>query len=160
MVRAATVTDATFLAAMIREAILASPLLVARLGLDAVEQHEADYWRAWCDRDDRDPAFVATDEHGTPLGGLVMKPDCPAVDGRVARWRIGLGVVHSARSRGAGTELVERALDLAAALGADEVSLIVDPGNIRAIALYRRLGFVDLAERDVGPEMRRRAGRL
>jgi putative acetyltransferase len=47
------------------------------------------------------------------------------------------------RGRGVGTALMAEALRWARNVGVQKVSLTVYPSNTRAIALYRRFGFVD-----------------
>jgi ribosomal protein S18 acetylase RimI-like enzyme len=45
-------------------------------------------------------------------------------------------------------------MSVAGARGANELGLLVDPKNDVAIALYKKLGFVDVGERDGVTEMR------
>ena len=80
------------------------------------------------------------------------------VDGRVVGWCnisslgrpvyahggvLGMGIVAEHRGRGIGEALMRAALDQARANGLTRVELTVREDNERAIALYRRLGFVD-----------------
>ena len=60
---------------------------------------------------------------------------------------LNLSVVPDARRQGLGAELLERFLDDALRLGAAQVFLEVRVGNIAAIALYERAGFVRVARR-------------
>lgn len=63
----------------------------------------------------------------------------------------GLFVAAGARGRGIGTALVGAVVAEARARGAAEVRLEVVAGNVRAQALYARLGFETRGARDHGP---------
>jgi RimJ/RimL family protein N-acetyltransferase len=54
---------------------------------------------------------------------------------------LGMGVVPGFRDRGLGTLLITAALDLARQRGMHRVELHVHADNIRAIALYEKVGF-------------------
>ncbi len=135
---------------MIWEALLASPAFVARVRLDVLERHEDDYWSRWPSQPD--PAFVAMGENGQALGAIIVKPE--GTDQPVKRWRIGMAVIDQARGQGIGRRLMERALQFARESHAREVCLLVDPNNGPALALYRRVGFVTIGEREGFVEMR------
>lgn len=62
----------------------------------------------------------------------------------------GVYVAPEARTRGVGTQILGHALDYSAAtLGARQVNLGVNTKNAAAVALYKRLGFVEYGlERD------------
>lgn len=143
-VRAALPTDVPFLKDMIWEALMASPTFVNRFGVDTLRQMEDGYWEKWLVSPE--PAFVALDPLGNPLGAITVKPN--DAEQPVRGWRIGIGVAPSARGQGVGQRLIECSLDFARQAGAEYVSLLVDPANTRAIALYRRVGFVDIGPRD------------
>ncbi len=149
-VREATAGDIPFLQAMIWEAILASPSLVAQHGVETMQQYEEHYWRGWIEHPD--PAFVALDASGRKLGAITVKPDDK--DKPVSGWRIGIGVETHARGQGVGQHLLEQAIAFARVKGARYVNLFVDPTNTQAIALYQRIGFVEVGERDNLIEMR------
>ena len=161
-VREALPADAEFLRAMIKEALKKSPVFLAKLGVDAIDKMEADYWAAWAMSPNPDPCFVAVGvDDGAPLGGITMKADAgtpgappPPPGIYVERWRVGLGVVEQSRGRGVGRAMIERALAHARSLAAKEVSLLVDPGNDNAIALYKKAGFIVIGERHGVLEMR------
>lgn len=53
-----------------------------------------------------------------------------------------LAVSSSYRGRGIATKLVKLAIDAMAARGADEIVLETEEGNVAAMRLYERLGFV------------------
>ena len=56
----------------------------------------------------------------------------------------GMYVVPEARRRGVGAQLLQRAMEHAAGVfGVSQVNLGVNTGNAAAVALYRRLGFVE-----------------
>ncbi len=61
--------------------------------------------------------------------------DCPEF--------IELYVVPGRRSQGIGSQLLGRALQMARERGATQVTICVDTDNLRARALYERLGFVE-----------------
>lgn len=149
-VREATIEDIPFLQTMIWEAIQASPSLIAQFGLENVQQHEADYWHAWAEHPE--PAFVALDASGRKLGALTLEPN--DTNEPVSGWRLGIGVAAEARGQGAGRHLLERAITFVRDKGATYINLFVDPANTPAIALYRRMGFVEVGERDNLIEMR------
>ncbi len=149
-VREATAEDVPFLQAMIWEAILASPSLVAQHGVETMQRYEEHYWRGWMEHPD--PAFVALDAGGRKLGAITIKPN--DTDEPVSGWRIGIGVETHARSQGVGQHLLEQAIAFARVKGARYVNLFVDPTNTRAIALYQRIGFVEVGESDKLIEMR------
>jgi ribosomal-protein-alanine acetyltransferase len=60
---------------------------------------------------------------------------------------LNLSVVPDARRQGLGRELLTRFLSIAARLGARQLFLEVRVGNVTAIALYEREGFVRVARR-------------
>ncbi len=139
ILREATAKDIPFLQAMTWEAILASPILLASYGVEAVQHMEEQYWRKW--EEHPDPAFVALDTTGQKLGAITLKPN--GADLPVSGWRIGIAVQAQARSRGIGQRLIEQAITFVREQGASYVNLFVDPTNTKAIALYQRMGFVE-----------------
>ena len=136
--------------AMIWEAILASPTFVAQHGAETLQQYEEHYWSRWAERPD--PAFVALAAIGHKLGALTLKPN--DTDEPVSGWRIGIGVDGLARGQGVGYHLMARAVAFAREKSAKYINLFVDPMNTQAIALYRRVDFVEIAEKDHLIEMR------
>lgn len=56
---------------------------------------------------------------------------------------LGMGIVEEHRGRGIGEVLIRAALRQAKDRGLKRVELTVRADNVRAIALYRRIGFVD-----------------
>ena len=145
----ATVDDVPFLKAMIWEAILASPHFVDRHSVETLQRLEEEYWSRWVEQPD--PAFVALDVSGQKLGAITVKPI--EEDEPVQGWRIGIAVVPQARGHGVGQRLLERAIAFARDKKAHYVNLFVDPANRRAIALYHRVGFVEVDEVDQIIEM-------
>jgi RimJ/RimL family protein N-acetyltransferase len=57
--------------------------------------------------------------------------------------RLGMGLAADVRGRGLGPLLLTRALDEAFAVGLERVELEVFRSNVRAVALYRRAGFIE-----------------
>ena len=149
-IREATAEDIPFMQAMIWEAILASPAFVAQHGVETLQQYEQRYWSRWTEHPD--PAFVALDATGHKLGAITLKPN--DTDEQVSGWRIGIGVDVHARGQGVGYRLMEQAIAFAQEKSAKYINLFVDPMNAQAIALYRRVGFVEVDERDHLIEMR------
>ena len=149
-VREATAEDIPFMRAMIWEAILASPNFLTLHGVENMQQHEEHYWNRWTEHPD--PAFVALDVSGRKLGAITVKPNDQ--DEPVSGWRIGIGVEAEVRGQGVGQRLLERAMAFAGGKEAAYVNLFVDPTNTAAIALYRRVGFVEVGEEDTLVEMR------
>jgi ribosomal protein S18 acetylase RimI-like enzyme len=150
LIKEATAEDVPFLQAMIWEAMLASPIFVAHYGVETLQHLEEEYWSRW--EEQPDPAFVALDASGQKLGAITLKPN--GEDKLVQGWRIGIAVEPQARGQRVGQRLLERAIAFAREKGARYVNLFVDPTNRRAIALYHRVGFVELDERDQVIEMR------
>ncbi len=142
-VREATTEDIPFMRAMIWEAILASPIFLAQVGVEKVQQLEEDYWNGWRERPD--PAFVAIDASGEKLGAISVKPNDK--DKPVSGWRLGIGVEAHARGQRVGQYLLERVIAFAKENGARYINLFVDSTNTPAITLYRRVGFVEMSER-------------
>ncbi len=149
-VRDVTIADIPFVRAMIWEAIIASPILVTQDGIETMQQYEEHYWRSWTEHPD--PAFVAIDATGRKVGAITVKPN--GTDEPVHGWRIGIGVEAFARGKGVGQHLIERAIAFARVKNAIYVNLFVDPVNIQAIALYQRLGFVEVGKMGGLIEMR------
>lgn len=139
-IRKATSEDIPFLRAMMEEAIIASRNHIARYGLETMQEMEDVYWCRWDAQ--WAPSFVALDTCGKKLGSITLKPDekTRAMYG----WRIGIGVAPEARSQGIGRRLIEQAIAFARETGAHYINLHVDTANTRAIALYSRLGFVNV----------------
>jgi RimJ/RimL family protein N-acetyltransferase len=85
---------------------------------------------------DLEGSFVAV-AGGTIIGSINVHPH---------RWGfggIGMLVVPAWRSRGVGSALLTAAIDWARMRGLHKLSLDVFPGNVVAIALYRKFGFVE-----------------
>jgi GNAT superfamily N-acetyltransferase len=62
-------------------------------------------------------------------------PDCPEING--------LAVVPERQSQGIGTTIIRAAEQLAARRGHHRIGIGVDDHNLRAVALYLRLGYED-----------------
>ncbi len=149
-IREAQAEDIPFLRAMIWEALLASPIFLAHMGIEAIQRHEEQYWAAWTPQ--ADPAFIAVDSTGRALGVILLKPSDVATP--ALGWRISMGVEADARGQGIGRQLMERAIAFAKADGKHFVNLLVDPTNHPAVALYRHTGFTEVGAQDNVIEMR------
>jgi RimJ/RimL family protein N-acetyltransferase len=105
----------------------------------------------WAGRWELDRTFVAVAD-GEVVGELHVDPT-PFGFGEV-----GMMVAAPWRGRGVGTALLVAAIDWARQRGLHKLSLGVFPGNERALALYRKLGFVEEGRRV--QHMRRASGEL
>lgn len=56
---------------------------------------------------------------------------------------LGMGIIPAYRDRGLGRQLIERTLEEARRLGFVRIALSAHADNARAIALYRKVGFVE-----------------
>ena len=77
------------------------------------------------------------------IAAVWIDPDEPSVGNIFSMW-----VDPSARRRGVGRALLERAIESAGAHGATRVQLTVTEGNIGACEMYRRAGFVETQRRE------------
>jgi ribosomal protein S18 acetylase RimI-like enzyme len=148
-IRQATIEDIPFLRAMIREALLASPMFLAFQDERAIEEAEEAGWTRWGEHPE--PAFIAEDATPQKVGAITLRPHTTSAG---QGWQIGIGVEASARGQGVGYRLVERAILYARQTHSAYLNLLVDPANLPAIALYRRVGFRDIGEREHVLEMR------
>ncbi len=150
-IREAEASDIPFLQAMHWEAAFATPTLLAHYGPEGAQQHIADYWGKWAEHPD--PAFVAIDATGRKVGAAMLRPN--ETEEPVRSWLLfAIAVEANARSQGVGRCLIERVIAFAKTTEAEYVNLLVDPTNPRALALYQRLGFVEIGEKDQVIEMR------
>lgn len=85
-------------------------------------------------------ALVAVDQAGRVVGWVDVARG--PFEGLTHYGRLGMGLATDARGQGLGRRLLGRALEEAFALGLDRVELEVFASNSRAVALYRRAGFV------------------
>jgi diaminopimelate decarboxylase len=90
---------------------------------------------------DREAQIVAVDDAERVIGHLYIQREGHPVTHHVAT--LGIAVAAEARGRGVGTALMAEAIRWARSVGVDKIVLSVYPGNARAIALYRRFGFVE-----------------
>jgi ribosomal protein S18 acetylase RimI-like enzyme len=109
-----------------------------------IQQKDAAAFREAVDavaRERRYLAFLAI-EGATVLGW------CDAIPGQAARGTahvatLGVGVIQSRRGQGIGRKLIDAVMGKARAQGIEIIALSVQASNARAIALYRKLGFVE-----------------
>ncbi|KAF7908008.1 uncharacterized protein EAE98_000196 [Botrytis deweyae] len=92
-----------------------------------------------------DPSLPLTPTTTPPLHGILIAKlethsshSPPTLRGYIAM----LAVSSSFRGQGIATKLVKLAIDAMAARGADEIVLETEEGNVAAMRLYERLGFV------------------
>jgi ribosomal protein S18 acetylase RimI-like enzyme len=148
-IRQATIEDIPYLRAMIWEALLASPTFLEFQDERALEQAAEARWTRW--REHPEPAFVAEDATPQKVGAITLRPHSSSVG---QGWQIGIGVEAQARGQGVGYRLIERAILYARQTHSAYLNLLVDYANHPAIALYRRVGFRDVGEREHALEMR------
>jgi ribosomal protein S18 acetylase RimI-like enzyme len=96
------------------------------------------------------PQFVAV-EGDEVVGWCDAIPGDPE-SGSAHVGRLGMGVRKNYRGRKIGRRLIEATIEKAGAIGLEKIELSVYAANVAAIALYRKLGFVE--------EGRKRRGRL
>ena len=118
-------------------AIMAAVAAEGRWILTEPPVDEAEWALGMRGRDD--PVWVVEDDDGRIVGHLGLHQPYPkAPDVRA----FGMGILAEARGHGAGTALLEAALEFARANNVHKVELEVFPGNARAIGLYVKHGFV------------------
>lgn len=83
-VREAVQTDQPFLKQMLWGAVMASPTLTEKIGIDKVKKHEDKYWANW--PINLNPALIAIDQAELPVGALLFLPNQEADS-----WRLGMG---------------------------------------------------------------------
>lgn len=136
---------------LIREARVPDELPVVRALL---EEYAAGLDVDLCFQDFAGELAGLPGRYASPLGGLWLAiDDCGTAVGCVASRPLGEGrceikrlyLRQGARGIGAGRRLVEAALAHAAAIGHERVCLDTLPVMNEAIALYRSLGFVEVA---------------
>jgi len=84
-----------------------------------------------------DAVLFVAEEDGRVVGNLGLHPD--GADSAA----LGMSVASSWRRRGIGTALVESAVGWGREAGLSELRLEVFEANTPAVALYRKLGFVE-----------------
>ena len=87
-------------------------------------------------RNRHDGVVLLAEADGSPVAWISVELAAGAAE-------IGMGIVDGFRRQGIGTALMEAAMDWSVAQGADRMRLDVFPHNDAAIALYRKLGFVE-----------------
>ena len=89
--------------------------------------------------DHGNPQFVAEDA-GTIIGWCDVRRE--SVPTYAHEGMLGMGLLPGYRGKGLGERLLRTALDAARRAGFERVSLSVYAQNTRALALYRKVGFV------------------
>jgi putative acetyltransferase len=85
--------------------------------------------------------LVALDGAGRVIGNIWIAREEHPVNRHVAS--VGMAVAEAWRGRGVGAAPLAEGLRWAREQGVEKVALTVYPGNERAIALYRKFGFVE-----------------
>jgi mycothiol synthase len=85
--------------------------------------------------------LVALDDDGRVIGNIWIAREEHPVNRHVAS--VGMVVAEAWRGRGLGSALLAEGLRWAREQGVEKVALSVYPGNERAVALYRKFGFVE-----------------
>lgn len=98
----------------------------------------------------RNPHWVAIDEERV-VGWCDIRRDPIPVYAHCAM--LGMGVLDAYRSRGLGEQLIRAALQDAREQGFERVELSVYAKNVRALSLYRKLGFVHEGTRVRGKKL-------
>jgi ribosomal protein S18 acetylase RimI-like enzyme len=93
--------------------------------------------RSWAE----DEAHIVAVEQGRLVGYVVTSRERHPVTHHVAT--LGIAVAADRRGAGIGTALMSSAFAWGRATGVEKILLSVYPHNERAIALYRRFGFVE-----------------
>ena len=87
----------------------------------------------------RNPQFVA-DDTGRVVGWCDIRRETIPVYAHVGH--LGMGLLQAYRGRGIGERLIRTAIDAARAAAFERIELTVYGRNVRAAALYRKVGFV------------------
>lgn len=85
------------------------------------------------------PQFVAVTDDGVVGWCDIRRHDRPS---HAHRGTLGMGIIPGYRDKGLGTRLISATLDAARELGLHRIELDVHADNLRAIALYEKVGFV------------------
>jgi ribosomal protein S18 acetylase RimI-like enzyme len=125
--------------------------------LSIVEGFTLDQTAAWVAANQlrRNPFVAATDDDRV-VGWCEVRRD--VLPGRSHAGLLGMGVRAAYRGQGVGRSLIERALQGARELGFERIELMVRSPNLRALQLYRKVGFEeegrkrDALRLDDGPE--------
>lgn len=131
--RQAKPSDAPGVAQILRE--------VAETGVSFAAPDEIDEERIARDIADGLGLRIVAERHGELVGWLKLDPGRYASVARTARLQMGVGRAH--RGRGIGAELLRSAIAWAEGGALDRIEIFVRENNPRAIALYRRFGFVE-----------------
>jgi ribosomal protein S18 acetylase RimI-like enzyme len=101
--------------------------------------------------------FTLTDDHGNRVGCIILAthPAAPSAGVTDGECRVGsveivyMGLIPTARGNGWGTQLVQKAYDVAREVGADQVLLAVDQTNHPAKAIYKLAGLTPIVHETV-----------
>jgi len=142
----AGVDDVPFLKRMQWEAVLSSPWLISRYGLEALREKEEEIWSGW--PSEHEAAFVARLPDHTNCGAIMLRAQQGRGSG-IEGFRLVIAVDSTTRGQGIGRQLLRRAREYAQAAGASYLYLEVDPANGRAIGLYRSEGYAEVGRAEL-----------
>lgn len=91
------------------------------------------------------PQFVAED--GTEIVGWCDAIPGDELSGTRHVARLGMGLLPSHRGQNIGRRLIEATIERAKEIGMEKIELTVHASNVSAIALYRRVGFLEEGRR-------------
>jgi diaminopimelate decarboxylase len=136
-VRAATPSDARSFLALWREVVAEQRYVRSEDARRPVRFYRRRFSRSWTDRE----AQLVAVEGKRVVGHITIQREGHPVSQHVAT--LGIAVAADRRGGGVGSALLAEALRWARSAGVERIVLSVYPDNTRAIALYRRFGFVE-----------------
>jgi RimJ/RimL family protein N-acetyltransferase len=131
--RQARPSDAPAVAGILRE--------VAETGVSFAAPDEVDEERLARDIADGFGLRIVTERNGEVVGWLKADPGRYRAVSRTARMQLAVASAH--RGKGIGAELLRSAVAWAESGAVDRIEIFVRETNPRAIALYKRFGFVE-----------------
>jgi ribosomal protein S18 acetylase RimI-like enzyme len=131
--RQAKPSDALAVTALLRQ--------VAETGVSFAAPHEIDPERIARDLAEGLGLRIVVERNGEVVGYLKLDPGLYESVARTARMQ--LAVREDLRGRGIGAELLRAAVSWAEGGALDRIEIFVRENNPRAIALYKRFGFVE-----------------
>jgi ribosomal protein S18 acetylase RimI-like enzyme len=136
-VRAAAPSDARSFLALWREVVAEQRYVRSEEARRPVRFYRRRFRRSWTDRE----AQLVAVEGKRVVGHITIQREGHPVSQHVAT--LGIAVAADRRGGGVGSALLAEALRWARSTGVERIVLSVYPDNTRAIALYRRFGFVE-----------------
>ena len=136
-VRPAAPSDARSFLAMWREVVAEQRYVRSEDAQRSARFYRRRFKRSWTDRE----AQLVAVEGKRVVGHVTIQREGHPVSRHVAT--LGIAVAADRRGGGVGSALLAEALRWARSAGVERIVLSVYPDNTRAIALYRRFGFVE-----------------